>query len=231
MKGVFILDNLKVIQNELVYLSQGNEIVCDSLQVAEKFKKRHDNVLRTIEGILKNEETKKMFTLSNHTDGQNKQVYRMYIMNRDGFSLLVMGFTGKKALEWKLKYIQAFNEMERQLKEKQSIQWQQTRLVARDMRKLETAEIKKLVQYAQAQGSKNAKKYYLALSKLANKTIGLSGGQREQASITQLNTLTLVENIIHHVIQDGIEKHLPYKEIYRICKARLEQFRDITYLG
>lgn len=204
MKGVFILENLKVIQNELVYLSQKNEVVCDSLQVAEKFKKRHDNVLRAIEGILKNEETKEMFTLSSYTDRQNKQVYRMYIMNRDGFSLLIMGFTGKKALDWKLKYIQAFNEMEKQLIERQSIQWQQTRLVARDMRKLETAEIKKLVQYAQAQGSKNAKKYYLALSKLANKTIGLSGGQREQASITQLNTLMLVENIIHHVVIENI---------------------------
>lgn len=231
MKGVFILKNLKVIQNELVYLSQKNEVVCDSLQVAEKFKKRHDNVLRAIEGILKNEETKEMFTLSSYTDRQNKQVYRMYIMNRDGFSLLIMGFTGKKALDWKLKYIQAFNEMEKQLKEKQSIQWQQTRLEAKNMRKLETAEIKELVQYAQSQGSKNAKKYYLALSKLANKTIGLSGGQREQASITQLNTLTLIENIIHHVIQEGIEKQLPYKEIYQICKVRLEEFREITYLG
>ena len=39
-----------------------------------------------------------------------------YLMNRDGFSLLVMGFTGTKALEWKLKYINAFNEMEATLK-------------------------------------------------------------------------------------------------------------------
>lgn len=36
---------------------------------------------------------------------------RAYLMNRDGFSLLVMGFTGKSALEWKLKYIEAFNRM------------------------------------------------------------------------------------------------------------------------
>ena len=40
----------------------------------------------------------------------------MFLMNRDGFSLLVMGFTGKKALEWKLKYIKAFNQMEEQIK-------------------------------------------------------------------------------------------------------------------
>ncbi len=215
---------------ELVIIRK-DEAVCSSLQISNMFKKNHQHILRDIDKLtVQNRTVKNMFQESSYK-AENGQVYRMYYLNRDGFSLLVMGFTGKKALEWKLKYIQAFNEMEQQLKEKQSIQWQQTRLVARDMRKLETAEIKELVQYAKAQGSKNAKKYYLALSKLANKTIGLSGGQREQASITQLNTLTLVENIIHHVIQEGIEKQLPYKEIYQICKVRLEQFKEITYLG
>lgn len=72
---------------ELVLL-KGNEIVCNSLQVAEKFHKRHDNVLRAIEGLFKNEETKSMFVSSNYTEVQNRQVYRMFYMNRDGFSLL-----------------------------------------------------------------------------------------------------------------------------------------------
>ena len=45
----------------------------------------------------------------------------MYFMNMDGFSLLAMGFTGKKALEWKIRYIQAFNEMERKLKEQENL--------------------------------------------------------------------------------------------------------------
>ena len=215
---------------ELVIIRK-DEAVCSSLQISNMFKKNHQHILRDIDKLtVQNRTVKNMFQESSYK-AENGQVYRMYYLNRDGFSLLVMGFTGKKALEWKLKYIQAFNEMERQLKEKQSIQWQQTRIECKKVRKLETAEIKELVQYAQAQGSKNAKKYYLALSKLANKTIGLSGGQREQASVTQLNILTLVENIIHHVIQEGIEKQLPYKEIYQICKARLEQFRKITYLG
>ena len=43
----------------------------------------------------------------------------MYYMDRDGFTLLVMGFTGKEALNWKVKYIQAFNQMEEQLKAKE----------------------------------------------------------------------------------------------------------------
>ncbi len=208
-----------------------DEAVCSSLQISNMFEKNHQHILRDIDKLtVQNRTVKNMFQESSYK-AENGQIYRMYYMNRDGFSLLVMGFTGKKALDWKLKYIQAFNEMEKQLKERQSIQWQQTRMECKKVRKLETEEIRQLVQYAQEQGSKNAKKYYLALSKLANKTIGLSGGQREQASITQLNTLTLVENIIHHVIQEGIKKQLPYKEIYQVCKARLEQFREITYLG
>jgi len=46
------------------------------------------------------------------------QQFRYFVMNRDGFSLLVMGFTGSKALEWKIKYIQAFNAMEKALTER-----------------------------------------------------------------------------------------------------------------
>ena len=71
--------------------------------------------MRDIRGLHKNEQTKQMFNLSSYTEKQNGQVYQMYIMNRDGFSLLAMGFTGEKALEWKLKYIQAFNNMEKLL--------------------------------------------------------------------------------------------------------------------
>ncbi|WP_267878770.1 Rha family transcriptional regulator [Oleidesulfovibrio alaskensis] len=50
---------------------------------------------------------------------QNGQEYRMFLMDRDGFSLLVMGFTGNKALAWKLKYIEAFNRMEAELMKRQ----------------------------------------------------------------------------------------------------------------
>ena len=57
-----------------------------------------------------------MFYNSSYVHPQNGQEYPEYLMNRDGFTLLAMGFTGKKSLEWKLKYIQAFNDMEKKLK-------------------------------------------------------------------------------------------------------------------
>lgn len=64
-----------------------------------------------------------LFIKSSYVHPQNKQTYPFYIMNRDGFSLLVMGFTGKEALEWKLQYIKAFNQMneeefDKEIKEK-----------------------------------------------------------------------------------------------------------------
>lgn len=138
---------------ELVYL-KNDEAVCSSLQVAEKFGKRHDRVLRAIDNLLetlpKNGEVSKMFILSKRkaADGQ---FHRMYFMNRDGFSLLVMGFTGKKALEWKLKYIKAFNQMEKFILERQTQAWIDSRKAGKLTRKAETDTIKKLVEYAQAQ--------------------------------------------------------------------------------
>lgn len=100
--------------NQLVII-QNRQAVTTSLQVAESFEKRHDNVLREIEGLLKIEEAQKYFQEGTYEHPQNKQQYRMYYMNRDGFTLLAMGFTGQKAMQFKLAYIQAFNEMEQHI--------------------------------------------------------------------------------------------------------------------
>lgn len=95
---------------------QKRQAVTTSLQVAETFEKEHRNVLRDIEGLLKNEQTQNYFYKGEYEHPQNKQKYPMYYMNRDGFTLLAMGFNGSKALDFKLKYIDAFNKMESQLK-------------------------------------------------------------------------------------------------------------------
>lgn len=73
-------------------------------------------MLESIENMkAENSALLKMFYPSTYKVDGNRKSYPMYLMNRDGFSLLVMGFTGAKALEWKLKYIEAFNAMEKEL--------------------------------------------------------------------------------------------------------------------
>ena len=152
----------------------------------------------------------------------------MYLMNRDGFSLLVMGFTGREALEWKLQYIWAFNQMENFIREKSTQMWIETRKAGKFTRKAETDTIKKLVEYAKEQGSSHAEKLYMTYSKLANKMAGIN--KRDEATVMELNNLSLMENIILHEVDIGITKGKPYKEIYKDCRKRLEAVKDLAYL-
>lgn len=101
--------------NSLVQVNDG-QIVVESRKIAKHFDKQHKHVLDAIENITaENSAVTSMFCETTYTAGTGK-AYKEYLMNRDGFSLLVMGFTGKKALEWKIKYIQAFNAMEDELR-------------------------------------------------------------------------------------------------------------------
>lgn len=106
--------------NELVVL-ENEQAVTTSRNVAGNFDKRHDHILRDIdelkESIGATQNWGDLFYETTYTHPQNKQQYREYYMTKDGFTLLAMGFTGKKALEFKLKYIEAFNQMEQQLQE------------------------------------------------------------------------------------------------------------------
>ena len=90
--------------------------VVSSREVANNFEKQHKHVLESIENIkAENSAVTKMFIESSYKACTGKN-YKEYLLTRDGFSLLVMGFTGAKALQWKLKYIEAFNKMEEKLK-------------------------------------------------------------------------------------------------------------------
>lgn len=101
--------------NEELVIMQNGKPMTTSFLVAEKFGKQHKNVLTTIRDIIESAENSavlSMFTESAYTDDKNRS-QPVYIMDRDGFSLLVMGFTGKEALNFKLAFIEAFNRMEK----------------------------------------------------------------------------------------------------------------------
>ncbi|MBT9711465.1 hypothetical protein GPK63_01450 [Faecalibacterium prausnitzii] len=99
---------------DIILSTQNGEPVASSRQIAENFGKRHNDVMEAIRNVLATEKSVTKFFHESSFEYRG-QTFPMYLMNRDGFSLLVMGFTGKAALEWKLKYIQAFNEMEKKL--------------------------------------------------------------------------------------------------------------------
>lgn len=106
--------------NEIVYRGKSNKPLTNSKLVAEVFEKEHKNVMQSIrklmEGTAQNSAVRQMFSESTYLNEQNKE-QPMFIMNQDGFTLLAMGFNGKKAMEFKLKYIEAFNAMKRQIEQ------------------------------------------------------------------------------------------------------------------
>ncbi|PKX64881.1 phage regulatory protein [Lactiplantibacillus plantarum] len=107
MKGMIHMNDLVIMKDK--------QAVTSSLRVADTFGKQHKHVLESIDKLVaENPATKSMFATGTY-DNRGKQ-YPMYYMNRDGFTLLAMGFTGTKALKFKLQYIEAFNSMEEQVK-------------------------------------------------------------------------------------------------------------------
>lgn len=103
--------------SDIVLSMQSDEPVASSRQIADNFEKRHDHVMRDIDAMKKDVPNfGEMFFETTAPDSYGRE-QRAYLMNRDGFTLLAMGFNGKAALEWKLKYIAAFNEMEKKLTE------------------------------------------------------------------------------------------------------------------
>lgn len=113
-------------------------LTVSSRQIAEDFEKSHREVIYSIEGRTSDTERNSGTEIKNkgiipmliqggnpHVEhyfipseyvGENGRKYKEYLITRDGFSLLAMGFSGEKALKWKLKYIEAFNAMEAELK-------------------------------------------------------------------------------------------------------------------
>ena len=101
-----------------------NKVVVSSQQIAEKFEKNHQHILRDIREYINLSnfgQINNWFYETTYKDDKNR-TYPMYLMNKNGFSLVVMGFTTEKAIKWKIDYINAFDAMEQELQDKNALQ-------------------------------------------------------------------------------------------------------------
>ena len=108
-----------IIQAEVVYKTNRGTPVTDSVKVARVFEKQHKNVMKSIRNILgsaQNLANQKWFAETTYMDAQGKR-QPMFLMSRDGFSLLTMSLTGEKAMAFKVAFIEQFNRMEQAIKE------------------------------------------------------------------------------------------------------------------
>lgn len=218
-------------KNDLMIFERKEMAVVSSRYVAENFKKQHQHVTQAIEKLISENSLVKSMFIRSHYDTERGKSYKEYLMNRDGFSLLVMGFTGKEALEWKLKYINAFNQMEAFITERKSSEWLMTRKQGKLIRRAETDTLANLVEYAEAQGSRNMRKnVYTIYSKLVNSLVGIEKGQRNSVPFKTISVIAFLEDMILHTVDEEMRKSTHYKEIYKICKANGEQIMRFAYL-
>ncbi len=236
-----IVPSTKASTPQIVILRQGDQLWTTSLDVAEKFHKRHDNVIQAVSMLECSREFRLLnFQESSYQNEQNKTL-PMYRISRDGFAFLVMGFTGKKAAQWKEAYINAFNAMERRIlqlatdMERRAVRdWQQTRTISKEQRKELTNTIRDiLLPYAKSHGSSASEdKFYMSYSKMIKDrlfigTVSMPKDYREQLTIRQLNIIAVAESIADGVIQEEVAKGTPYKGkdgIFEQVKAKIQTY-------
>jgi phage regulator Rha-like protein len=217
---------------ELVELRR-EEIFTNSKVIAEGTGNKHEAVQAIISkytsdiedfGALRFE--MRVLKHENYRGSTREKIY--YLNEEQATFVITLLRNSKTVVKFKKELVRQFYAMRRFLLERQSNQWQDTRISNKQNRIKETDVIKKLVEYAKEQGSKHSDKLYITYTKLAKTVVN---GKRDMVNIDDLNNLTLVERIILQTIEIDMSMDKHYKEIYKDCKDRIEQFKDIAYLA
>lgn len=222
------------VENDLHLKTESGQIVVSSRCVAERFGKQHKHVLDSINDLIGGvaEKSADLFIPSRYQHLQNKQWYPEYLLTRDGFTLLAMGFTGQEALKWKLKYIEAFNEMEQYIKEQQNpismediiiYQMQQSKMMKEQLEHTQTVAIEAKATAEQANKQMEIVKDAMLLdhdswrkdcNNIINKVAKERGGTKE--------AYQQVRDEVYSLLQQRAGANLKQRVIYKQDRMRRE---------
>ncbi len=202
-----------------------SEIIADGTnrthEAIQKIISKHENRFKTFGKVG--------FEIRPLEKSKTGQKSKIYILNEQQTTfLLTLMRNTDIVLDFKEKLVKEFYKMRNFILEKQSEAWLETRKQGKLTRREETDTIKELVDYAKAQGSKNPNMLYMTYSKLAKKMAGID--KRDNATIMELNNLSLIEHIILNTIRKGISENKHYKEIYQDSKKALQTFKHVAFL-
>jgi phage regulator Rha-like protein len=227
---------------ELVEVKMEN-VYCDSLMVSRKFKQKHAYVVNNIKKLLSDLETlrvgttdpKKRYTIITEDREYRGRPYTAYLMDRQFFSLLANRFRGKHALEWQIKFNDAFYEMEEKIissnNNKLDKDWTSSRDESKIARRSETDVIKEFVEYATDQGSKSAKFYYKHITNATYEALGLMAQKqpklRDSMNIYEVSQLILSEKLAREKIKEYMGLGRNYKDIYQSVRSDLIEYSNL----
>ena len=217
---------------ELVELKK-DEVFTNSKVIAEGTGNKHEAVQAIISkysddikdfGALRFE--MRVLKHENYKGSTREKIY--YLNEEQATFLITLLRNSKVVVKFKKELVRQFYSMRKFLLEKQSKVWIEMRESNKQNRLRETDVIKELVEYAKEQGSINSDKLYMTYTVLAKKVVG---GDRNNISISDLSTLTLVESVILQTIRIDMSMGMHYKDIFKDCKERLEKLTEIAYLA
>ena len=215
---------------ELTIFEHKGVPVADSREVAQMIGRKHGHVMRTIGTMCKHLTQSKIgfsefFIPATYTDPTGRTL-PCYYLTEMGCDMVANKQTGEAGTLFTAQYVKAFHQMRLFILERKTPIWKDTRTLCKEVRRRETDAIQRFVSHAQAQGSRNAFRYYSTLSTLADSTAGIA--DRDRATTEQLTALVMVERIIEREITYGIEAGAEYKTIYKNIKTSLQDFAALT---
>lgn len=212
--------------NDLSIVRIKDELRTDSRLLAGFLDHRHRTILENIDKYAR--ELKELAGLPFQTEkgaaldhGGNARATRYAMLTEDQcYFLLTLMRNNPRVVRAKLELVKAFRSARDHIAERDA-----ARVDGKQVRRLETDSISKLVEYASAAGSQNAGMYYMNITKMTNKLLGITAGTRDELSPGQLKQLAAVETVVDIAIRDGIAAGLSYREVYRVAKTRVESMK------
>lgn len=216
--------------NQLVTIKK-NDVFTDSMVIANGTGYEHHTITRKIRDFKNEfEELGKVGCENQPLPSGQKQ--KIYLLNEPQASYILTLLENNDIVRrFKLELVKEFFHMRQFILERQTAEWQQSRLIGKQIRKDETDVIlDKLIPLAESQGSKNAGKLYMVYSKLVNSTLGIKAGERDNLPISYVDSIRFLERAISNIIFIEADKGTYYKEIYQICKTKCQIIKELSFL-
>lgn len=206
---------------EITIIQSGGELRADSRTFVSKMDIRHRQLMDNIRKYQDKFEELGLLPFQTEAveeDGARGIKYQQYaLLNEDqAYFLLTLSRNSDAVVAAKLALVKAFRQARGHIAKTET-----ARIEGKKARSEETAAIAELVQYATDHGSESAKMYYVSITKMTNKLLGIEAGKRESLPPHALDALRLAETMIDVAISDGLRAGLHYKQIYALAKGKV----------
>lgn len=217
----------------LVCLEKGIPLI-STLDIAKGFNVEHFAILRLVQKYELRFQSKRPFDFRSQKSGGRPTTFCMLDEEQSLFLVSLMR-NSEIVVNFKDTMTREFQRMKNELirisSQNQNAEYLEIRKAGKQTRLIATDTIKTFVDYAKNQGSTKAEMYYANISKMENQALFLLDQKypnlRNVLNIHQLSTIKSADMIVMKALSDGMERCLPYKEIYQLAKLRVESFAEI----